>query len=399
MENGTSVQKYLDEKKNEMLALLEKLVNIDSGTRYREGANQLIEVILPVLGKLGFEAKRLSQPDFGDHVLARKSGSSPKRLLCAGHMDTVFGEGEARKRPFRIEGDKAYGPGVIDMKGGIVVLLYSLLALKERDPDFYNLLNLALLFNSDEEVASPSSRPYFEEEAQKADAVCVFEPARPGGEVVIKRKGVGMYFLHVYGRAAHAGAQPELGLSAIEEIAHKVLELHALTDFKGGLTVNVGVIKGGSRFNIVADQAQAEIDVRVVNQGQLERLEKEFQRIAQPHREGLRIELTGGIQFPPMLKTKRSLELFGLYQEAGRELGIDIREVPTGGGSDGCRTSQSAPTIDALGPQGTGNHTADETLLIPTLVHRAKIFAVFLKKWEKHFAPKGDYPGGLAPLL
>ena len=388
----------LDKRAGEMLALLERLVNIDSGTYLREGVNQLADIIDPKLRELGFEVERISQTDFGDHLLARKGGSTGKRLLCVGHMDTVFPEGEAKRRPFRMEGDNAYGPGVIDMKGGIVVLLYSLQALMEAAPDLYRSLDLVVLLNSDEEIGSPTSSPYIVQEAKAADTVCVFEPARPRGQAVIKRKGVGKYCLTVHGKAAHAGAQPELGISAIEELARAILDLHALNDFEDGLTVNVGVIRGGMRSNIIAEQAYAEIDVRAVDQAQIDRAHKELSRICHPHREGIRMELTGGITFPPMLKTERSLELLRLLQEAGGEVGVDINEMFTGGGSDGNHTSHYAPTIDGLGPQGTGAHGLDETLIVPTLVERSKVSALFIEKWDRSFAPKGDYPKGLSAL-
>ncbi len=395
--SGVVVQ-CLDKKEAEMLALLERLVNIDSGTYLRGGVNQVAGIIVEKLHDLGFAVERVSQSEFGDHLLAQKGGTSVKKLLCIGHMDTVFPEGEAKRRPFRIEGDEAYGPGVIDMKGGIVVLLHSLHALMEANPTLYRTLDLTVLLNSEEEIGSPTSTSYVIREAQSADTVCVFEPARPEGQVVIKRKGVGKYHLTVHGKAAHAGTQPDLGVSAIEELARTILEFHALNDFEDGLTVNVGVVRGGSRPNIIADHAYAEIDVRVVDEAQMNRVQKEFDRICCARRNGIRMELTGGITFPPMLKTERSLELLYLVQEAGRELGVDIAEIPTGGGSDGNNASHYAPTLDGLGPQGTGAHSPDETLIVPTLLERSKVFALFVEKWNRSFAPKEDYPKGLSPL-
>jgi len=390
--------RVLDKRKEEMLSLLERLVNIDSGTYLKAGVNRVAEGLLPNLHQLGFGIERISQPDFGDHLFARKGGASGKRLLCVGHMDTVFPEGETKRRPFRTEGEKAYGPGVADMKGGIMVLLFALNVLMEVHSDLYRNLDLTVFLNSDEEIGSPASTPYIIREAKAADTVCVFEPARPNGQVVIKRKGVGKYSLSVHGRAAHAGAQPELGVSAIEELARTILELHALTNSDDGLTVNVGVIGGGSRANIIADQAYAEIDVRVKDKAHIDRVREEFDRICHPQKQGIRMELTGGISFPPMLKTERSLELLGLIQEAGRELGVDIGEIPSGGGSDGNTTSYYAPTIDGLGPQGTRAHSQDETVIVPTLIERSAVFVLFIEKWLRSFAPKEDYPKGLSPL-
>jgi glutamate carboxypeptidase len=279
-----------------------------------------------------------------------------------------------------------------------VVLLSSLSALMEADPDLYQALDLTVFLNSEEEIGSPASTPYIIQEAQAAETVCIFEPARPNGQVVIKRKGVAKYSLSVYGRGAHAGSQPELGVSAIEELARTILELHALTNFDEGLTVNVGIIRGGSRANIIADQASAEIDVRVKDQSHIDRVREEFDRICHPRREGIRMELSGGMLFPLMLKTERSLELLGLIQEAGRELGVDIDEIPTGGGSDGNTTSHYAPTIDGLGPQGTRAHSPEETVIVSTLTERSAVFALFIEKWLGSFTPKKDYPKGLSPL-
>jgi glutamate carboxypeptidase len=398
MKRSGEIIRVLNKREGEMIALLESLVNTDSGTYLRDGVNQLADTIDPRLRELGFQVERLSQADFGDHLLARKGGSAGKRLLCVGHMDTVFPDGEVRRRPFRIQGKKAYGPGVIDMKGGIVVLLYSLQGIMESLPDLYSALDIVVLLNSDEEIGSPTSTPHIVQEAKAADTACIFEPARPKGQVVIKRKGVGKYILTVYGKAAHAGAQPELGLSAIEELARAILDLHALNDFEDGLTVNVGVIRGGTRSNIIAEQAYAEIDLRAVDQAQVDRAQRELNRICRPRRDGIRMELTGGITFPPMLKTERSLELLHLLREAGAEVGVEIDELFTGGGSDGNHTSHYAPTIDGLGPQGTGAHSPDEALIVPTLLERSKAFALFVEKWQRSFAPKGDYPKDLSPL-
>jgi glutamate carboxypeptidase len=398
MDNSDKIIEFLDRNQQQMVALLGNLVKIDSGTYTKEGLNQMAELIGRRLKDLGFQVQRLPQADLGDHLLARKEGPSAKKLFCIGHMDTVFPENEAQRRPFRIEGEKAFGPGVIDMKGGLVVLLFALQALREQQPDLYKKIQMTLLFNSDEEIISPSSTPIVVQEAKGADTVCIFEPIRHRGQVLTKRKGVGRYSLNVYGKAAHAGENPESGISAIQALAKKILDLHALNDYKRGLTVNVGIIKGGSRFNVIADQASAEIDVRILAHSQEEIIQKEFQRICQSQADGVRLELTGGVLFPPMLKTGRSLELLRLVQEAGKDLNLAIEETMTGAGSDGNHASYYAPTIDGLGPQGTGAHSPDEVLFVPTLVERAKLFALFVKKWEDSFAPKGDYPQGLTPL-
>jgi glutamate carboxypeptidase len=279
---------------------------------------------------------------------------------------------------------RAYGPGVCDMKGGIVCLLYALEALKKKAPDIYQRIIMDVVFNSDEEILSPTSRTIIEALAKGADTVCVFEPARPGGEYVIQRKGVGKYVMIVTGRAAHAGAQPEQGRSAIGALAHKIVALHALTDLSEGTTVNVGVIRGGERSNVVADSAHAEIDIRVPDQAAAQRLDRKVHEIAKmQHVPDTACHVTGGMQFPPMMPSTHSRRLFESIQEAGRIMGIKLRAISTGGGSDGNHTAQFAPTLDGMGPQGSGAHSDREFMEAATLVERSKITALFLAKWPE----------------
>jgi glutamate carboxypeptidase len=326
----------------------------------------------------------IGQKEFGDHVIGSKPGAGNQRILFIGHMDTVFPAGTARKRPFRVEGDRAFGPGVVDMKGGITCLIFALEALKNAAPEIYLQIAMDVVFNSDEELLSPTSKPIIESCAKNARAVCVFEPARPGGEYVIQRKGVGKYILRITGRAAHAGAQPEDGRSAIEELAHKIVALHALTDAASGTNVNVGLIRGGERPNIIADEAYAEVDIRVADLQTAQSIDQRIREIA-----AARIVpdttciLSGGMQFPPMLPTEESTRLFETLQKAGRVLGLELRGIATGGGSDGNNAAQFAPTLDGMGPRGGGAHSDREYLETATLAERAKVTALFLAEWPK----------------
>jgi glutamate carboxypeptidase len=334
------------------------------------------------LSALDILVERSPQETYGDHIVGHKSGVDDRRILFVGHMDTVFPMGTTQKRPFRIEAERAYGPGVCDMKGGIVCLLYALEALREAKPDVYDNITIDVVFNSDEEVLSPTSRPIIERLAKNARTVCVFEPARPGGEYVIRRKGVGKYIMKVTGRAAHAGAQPEEGRSAIGEIAHKIVALHALTDYTAGTTVNVGVVHGGERSNVVAESAYAEIDVRVRDVEAADQLDKQIRAIAKNKTiSDTTCELTGGVQFPPMVPTPVSKRLFEAIQAAGRTLGLKLQGIATGGGSDGNHTAQFAPTLDGMGPQGSGAHSDREYMEVTTLTERSKITALFLASW------------------
>lgn len=373
---------YIDSKAGEMLELLERLVNIDCGTYDKVGVDQVGDILAERLAALDFDVQRDLQKEFGDHVIGFKPGAGHQRILFIGHMDTVFPVGTAQKRPFRMEGDRAFGPGVVDMKGGITCLLYALEALKNVAPETYLQLAMDVVFNSDEEVLSPTSRPIIESRAKQALAACVFEPARPGGEYVIQRKGVGKYILKIAGRAAHAGAQPEDGRSAIEELAHKIVALHALTDAATGTNINVGVIRGGERPNIIADEAYAEVDIRVADLPTAENIDQRIREIAAAQVvPDTTCELSGGIQFPPMLPTEESASLFETLQKAGRTLGLDLHGIATGGGSDGNHAAQFVPTIDGMGPRGGGAHSDREYIETATLAERAKVTALFLAEW------------------
>ncbi len=303
-------------------------------------------------------------------------------------MDTVFPAGTAQKRPFRVERDRAFGPGVVDMKGGMTCLIFALEALKNAAPEIYLQIAMDVVFNSDEELLSPTSRPIIESLARRAQAVCVFEPARLGGKYVLQRKGVGKYILRVTGRGAHAGAQPEDGRSAIGELVHKIIALHALTDPASGTNVNVGVIRGGERPNIIADEAYAEVDIRVADLQTAESLDKRVREIsaAQTVPDTL-CKLSGGMQFPPMLPTEESTRLFETLQKAGRVLCLQLRGIATGGGSDGNNAARFAPTLDGMGPRGGGAHSDREYLETATLAERAKVTALFLAEWPKMQGP------------
>jgi glutamate carboxypeptidase len=319
--------------------------------------------------------------------VGRKVGKDKRRILFVGHMDTVFATGTAAQRPFRIEAGRAYGPGVLDMKGGIVCLLFALEALKAAQHPAYDAAAMSVVFNSDEENLSPTSRPVIEEEARRSQTVCVFEPARPGGEYVISRKGTGKYQLTVTGRAAHAGAQPERGRSAVGEMAHKIVALHGLTDFSTGTTVNVGVVRGGERSNVVAERAYAEIDIRVPSLEEYDRLDQRIKAIASGSTvPDTTAALSGGLVFPPMIQTPGAKVLFEALRAAGQAVGLEVKGIHTGGGSDANYASQFAPTVDGMGPQGSETHSDREFIEVPTLLERSKVTALFLAGWPHTMA-------------
>ncbi len=386
---SATITAWLREHEREAFSFLETLVNQDSGTYDRLGVIAVGKYLADACAELGFDVRQIAQPELGDHILARRPRSEADRaLLCVGHMDTVFPVGTAASRPFRIEGDRATGPGVLDMKGGLTVLIFALRALAATESRAHHALSLTLLFNADEEIGSPSSRQLFVEEAQRHHAAIVLEPARPNGECVIGRKGVGHFRLEVFGRQAHAGSQPELGVNAIWEMAHKVCALQALTDAARGTTVNVGVIRGGERSNVVPDYASAEVDLRIWSLAEAERVTRAFREIVERSAvPGATAKLSGEVSTPPWQADEGTRRMLSILQEAGAPLGLAFEGVTTGGGSDGSRTAQFIPTLDGLGPVGSKMHSPEEFLEVSSLVERAALLALFIETWYERFRP------------
>jgi glutamate carboxypeptidase len=378
----------LDGWRDEQLELLARLVNHDSGTDDVMDVNRVGAILAERLERLGFSLRRVATERFGDHLVGEKPGTGPKRLLFVGHYDTVFASGTAKHRPFRIdEQGRAWGPGVYDMKGGLVALLYALRAHQEARTRAWGETTVAVVFNSNEERLSPTSQPVIEAEARRAHSVGILEPARPGGEYVMARKGAGTFHLEIAGKASHAGLQPELGASAIWDLAQKVAALHALTDFGTGVTVNVGTVRGGERPNVVASHATAEIDLRAWSQADADAAIAAMRAICErPHVAGTTARFDGRIHFPPwppgLPGTERLLEIM---RAVGQDLGVEVRAIKTGGGSDGNHTSAIAPTLDGMGPKGSRAHSEEEFIEVATLLERTKMLALFLDRWAAEF--------------
>lgn len=373
---------FLAQAAPEQLRLLERLVNIDSGTFDKAGVDAVGSLLRPCLEELGLAVETVPQADRGDHLAGHKPGACGREVLLVGHMDTVFPPGTAAQRPFRIAGGRAYGPGVLDMKAGLTMILFALRALRERSPAAWAALGVRVVFNSDEETGSDSSRDLIAGEARRAGAACILEPGRPGGEYVSQRKGVGMFRLTAAGKAAHAGVQPELGANAVVDLAHKVVALHALTDPATGVTVNVGVIQGGQRGNVVPDHATCEVDVRITRADLAPVLESALQRMAgTAHVPGTTTALTGGFKHLPMVANPGTLRLFDLLGRAGAELGVPVRHIGTGGASDGNTTAQYTPTLDGMGALGNHAHSPDEYIEVASLTRRTQMLARFLELW------------------
>jgi glutamate carboxypeptidase len=373
---------YIKSREQDWIDLLRDLVNCDSGTYNKPEVDRCSGILAKAIGDLGFEFEQVPQENLGAHVVARKPGTGDKSLLFVGHFDTVFPAGTVAERPFTIDGDRATGPGVYDMKGGLVVLLAALSALKEADAKVWNETNLTVIFNSDEEILSPTSSPIITEEAKKADTSCILEPARAGGEYTFQRKGAGLYKMTVHGRAAHSGGAPEKGRSAVEELSQKIIRLHEMINFDTGTTVNVGVIRGGIRPNVVAEQAECEFDLRVYTHAEREKAEKRFQEIVEMQFiPDTTTELSGSMMFPPVEYNERNEKLFGVVKDAGKKLGLDLPSIVTGGGSDGNVTGQYTLLMDGMGVEGDGAHSDREFIVLSSVVRRAQVLALFLNDW------------------
>jgi glutamate carboxypeptidase len=360
-----------------MLALLKRLVELESPSTDKGAVDRIGKVVTEELEASGAEVRELPSERFGNHLRATAGGSSADgQLLVLGHMDTVWELGTLQSMPFRVADGLAHGPGTFDMKGGLVQLIFALRALREvgRTPT-----GITILVNSDEEVGSLTSRPYIEEEARRSRVALVLEPSLPPGRLKTFRKGVGVFQLKVKGRATHAGLDPEKGVSAIEEIARQIQALHKLTDHGRGITVNVGTVRGGSRSNVIAGEAHAEIDLRVSTLVDAREMEKKILEL-RPYLEGSQLKVTGGIDRPPLERSPAVVELFQKARSLAEQIGFELEEGSAGGGSDGNITAAlGVPTLDGLGAVGDGAHARSEHILVTELPRRAALLARLLE--------------------
>lgn len=370
-------------KEKQMLLLLKSLVNIDSGSYDKNGVDKVGNVLKTKYEELGYHVQIVQQTEVGNHLIISHPEVEKPSIFIAGHMDTVFEKGTVAKRPFSIIGDRAHGPGVIDMKASLVSLLFALEALKKAGSDAYK--HVKIILNSDEEIGSGTSRKLIEKEAQNTSYALIMEPARKDGSLVTARRGNGRYTIQVFGKAAHSGIEPEKGRSAIEELAYKIVKLHELNDYEHGISVNVGIIEGGNAVNTVSSRAVGHIDVRVSTPEQVQEMEHKIEAVcASTDVKGTKITLSGDISRPPMLKTKQIEKLLSIVKDVGKELGIKIKDTNTGGGSDAAFTAAlGIPTIDGLGPIGGNTHSEKEYLEIPSLTERTLLLAKLIERLAK----------------
>lgn len=370
---------YLQSQQPVMVEQLARWVNQDSPTYDKAAVDTMGQMVATAFVEAGGTlAASHRQPERGDHyTITYGQGDSQILILC--HFDTVWPRGEAQKRPFTIENGHGKGPGIYDMKAGTLNGLFALKAIQALGLQPRH--KLVFLLTSDEEIGSPTSRELIEAEARQSSYCLVLEGSR-NGPLTTWRKGVGQFELEISGVAAHAGVDPDKGVSAIEELARQIQFLHGLTDLGRGLTVNVGVVSGGERSNVIAPHARAEIDVRVMTQADGEIVTQKILGL-QPQLPGCQVRVSGGINRGPFEETPAGLALFEKAQSIAKALGFDVDKIGSGGGSDGNFTSAlGVPTLDGLGALGYGAHALSEYVVLDALPLRAALVAELMIRLE-----------------
>jgi glutamate carboxypeptidase len=364
---------------SDFLADLARLVNVDCGSYTKAGVDEVGGWFADQLGGLGATVSLERNEELGDTVVAVLGGAGQGSALLVGHLDTVFPEGTAGQRPFTTRDGRAYGPGVTDMKSGLLAGLYALRALRSLGE--LPFARLVFVANPDEEIGSPASGPTIAREAAAADVGLVLECARASGDIVSARKGVVDYRLTFAGRAAHAGVEPEKGRSAVVEAAHRTLALTALNGRWPGVTINVGVVRGGTRPNVVAETAELEVDLRATTRASMEAAEAEITRLcaAPPTVPDVSCALVERARHWPMEKSAATSELVERAVSLAARLGFELADAATGGASDANTIAGlGVPVLDGLGPVGGNDHSPDEYLELDSIVPRTALLAALL---------------------
>ena len=378
------ITEWLASQRQPMIDLLRDVVNIDSGSYDKEGVDAVAARFERHFAEHGIESWREPHEVYGDalHAQVTKPGSNEKPILLMGHRDTVFPKGEAARRPFTIEGTKAHGPGIADMKAGLVINVFVAAALQKFGAAPFPI---RILITADEEIASPSSRPIIEREARAARAVYNSEPGRPTGNICTGRKGGVFMRFEVFGRAAHSGNNFADGISAIGELAHKIVAIHALTDLARGITLNVGLVQGGQSINTTAPHAEGQIDLRYVEPADRATTLTAIERIiATPTVPGTTAKLHLNGEFLPLVQSAGSKALFDIYRGAAGDAGLPTLAGEFAGGcaDSGFTASVGTPTLCGLGPVGGNVHTAQEWLDLDSIVPRATTLALAILRTE-----------------
>ena len=368
------VLRFCESHLDQTIQTIETLVRLESPSTDKAAVDRCGAVLIEMLRGAGAAVARLPQTDRGDHIRACVDGEG-EPILILGHYDTVWPIGTLERMPVRREGDRLFGPGTFDMKAGIAIALSAVEALRATRTAHAPIV---MLWTTDEEIGSETSRATIEEEARKCRAVFVREPALPGGALKTARKGCGEFEILVHGVAAHAGLDPGKGVSAIHELAAQIAAIERLQDLPNGITVNVGIVAGGTRANVVAEMARAVVDARAPTREAAASLELALGRL-KPMNPRSRLTVRGGFERPPMERTSASRDLFARARAVASILGRDLGEGSAGGGSDGNFTAAvGVPTLDGLGAVGDGAHAAHEHVEVSALSWRAALLAGLL---------------------
>ncbi len=368
-----------DARLPEMLNLLKTLVETESPSNDKAAVDRVGKLVAEQCRRLGADVEIVPNAQTGDHLIARWNAHLPdKPLLLLHHMDTVFPLGTLARMPFYSKDGKTFGPGVLDMKGGIVVTLAALTALREAGT---LTRPVTALFTSDEEIGSGTSRARIESLAAQATVAMVLESGLADGSIKVWRKGVGDFVVRARGRAAHAGGEHEKGRNAIRELAHQVVEIEKLTDYQAGTTVNVGVIRGGTVTNVVPEEAVAEGDIRILVPEEAARIEAALKAL-QPAFPDTSIEVTVDFNRPPMPFNEANQAALAKAQKIAAAQGIELRAGGSGGGSDGnFVASLGVPVLDGLGTVGADYHSEREWIYTESLASRARLVAALVRDW------------------
>jgi glutamate carboxypeptidase len=359
---------------------LESWVSIDSGSYDKDGIDRLGALVRKRMERAGFQVTVYPQVEYGDHLLGIHTGQGRGHLLLLGHIDTVYPTGDVTRRPFRIADGRAYGPGIFDMKSGVLAFLTALELV--GNPVLDSFERISIIVNSDEEIGSPSSTPLVREVAAAADAVLVFEPVRAPQSVVVARKGIAAYTLDVQGRSAHAGVMPDAGRNAILELAHLIVALQALHGSIPSVSINVGAVSGGGRRNVVPENAQALFEMRAANQQTFTAAKAAIQQIIDGNRHvpDTNVILTIGPIHQPLEALPASEPLIAIARQSGKTLGLELDMLHIGGASDGNTTGgMGIPTLDGLGLIGQNSHHPNEHIILAEIPRRLALICGIIR--------------------
>jgi glutamate carboxypeptidase len=378
---------YCESQRSWTVETIRTLAALESPTGDKAAVDRCGAELARLITSIGGRVDRLGRERAGDHLIA-EFGCGRSQVLLLGHFDTVWPVGQIERMPVVEREGRLYGPGTFDMKAGIAIALTAARALVELGPP--SGLRIVTMWTSDEETGSATSRAAIDDEARRSEAVLVLEPALPGGALKTARKGGGEYRLVVRGRAAHAGVDPSRGASAVHELARQIVRLQQLQDPARGVSINVGLISGGSRSNVVAEHAEAIVDVRVTSRDDAQRIGSAFAAL-RAETPGTVVEVEGGLDRPALERTPAVVRLYDMARRIAHELGRELGEGATGGGSDGNYTAAlGVPTLDGLGAIGDGAHALHEHVQIADLPWRAALVAGLIQRIAASYhSPEG----------